>query len=115
MRYHVPQMIHLKRCTRNKRYVKVEYLGLTKYGIIKSQKLNHCSVAPFWGAWWLIGRFDTFHLKVHGFESCPSRHVGTLGKSFTCCCLRCLDGKLQHSIHAESAEPLSSSGFEEAL
>ena len=33
--------------------------------------------------WWLIGRFITFHPKGRGFESHSSRHVGTLGKSFT--------------------------------
>ena len=35
------------------------------------------------GALRLIGRFDAFRLKGHGFDSRSCRHVGTLGKSFT--------------------------------
>ena len=35
----------------------------------------------------LIGRFVAFRPKGRGFESHSSRHVGTLGKSFTCHCL----------------------------
>ena len=35
------------------------------------------------GAWWHIGRVDAFRPKGPGFESRSSRHVGTLGKSFT--------------------------------
>ena len=66
-----------------------------------------------WGAWWLIGRFVAFHPKGRGFESHSSRHVGTLGKSFTRSCLLRFGMKLQHSICAVSGAPLS--GLEEAL
>src|SRR6218665_2513417 len=38
---------------------------------------EHC------GAWWLIGRFDTFRSEGRGFESRSGHHVGTLGKFFT--------------------------------
>src|SRR6218665_2467834 len=53
----------------------------------------------------LIGRFATFHLKGQGFESLSSRHVGTLGKSFTLSRLAlwpspCFGVKFQHRIHA---------------
>src|SRR6218665_24341 len=34
-------------------------------------------------AWWFIGRFAAYCPEVRGFESRPSIHVGTLGKSFT--------------------------------
>ena len=36
------------------------------------------------GAWWRIGRFETFRPKGREFESRSIRHVGTLAKSFTC-------------------------------
>ena len=32
---------------------------------------------------WRIGRVDAFCPECRGFESCSSRHVGTLDKSFT--------------------------------
>src|SRR6218665_1870823 len=66
-------------------------------------------------AWWLIGRFDTFRPNGCGFESRSSRHVGTLGKSFTRSCLWRFSLKLRHSIRAVSVASLSSSGLEEAL
>src|SRR6218665_1649520 len=41
-----------------------------------------------WGVW-LTGRVDAFRPKGHGFDSHSSRHVATLGKSFThSCCVR---------------------------
>jgi len=64
------------------------------------------------GVWWLISRVDAFRPKSRGFESLSSRHVGTLGKSFT---RSCFGVKLQHSIRAVSGAALSSSGLEEAL
>ena len=67
------------------------------------------------GAWWLIGRLDAFRLKGRGFESRSSRHMGTLGKSFTHSCLWRFGVKLRHSIRAVSGAPLSSSGLEEEL
>ena len=69
------------------------------------------------GALWLIGRFYAFRPKGHGFESRSSRHVGTLGKSFTRSFLWRFGVKLRHSIRAVSGAPLSSwpSEFEEAL
>ena len=51
---------------------------------------------------------------LSGF-SCSSRHVGTLGKSFTRSCLRRFGMKHRHSICAVSGAPLSSSGLEKAL
>src|SRR6218665_1239756 len=72
----------------------------------------------FCGARWLIGRFDAFRPKGRGFESRSSRHVKTLGKSFTRSCLWCFGVILRHSIHAVLAlleAPLSSSGLEEVL
>ena len=58
---------------------------------------------------------DTFQPEDRGFESRSSRHVGTLGKSFTCNCLLRFSVKLRHSIRAVSGALLSSSGLEEAL
>ena len=52
------------------------------------------------GVWWLIGRFVAFRPKGREFESRSSRHVGTLGKSFTRSCLWRFDVKLRHSIRA---------------
>ena len=66
-------------------------------------------------AWWLIGRFDAFRLKGRGFESRSSRHVGTLGKSFTHNCLWRFGLKLQHRIRAVSWGPLSGGWHNEAL
>src|SRR6218665_245229 len=67
------------------------------------------------GDWWLIGRFGAFCPKDRGFESLFSRHVGTLGKSFTHSCLWRFGMELRHNIRAVSGAPLSSSGLEEAL
>ena len=39
------------------------------------------------GAWWRIGWVNASELEGRGFESRSSRHVGTLGKSFTYSCL----------------------------
>ena len=39
------------------------------------------------GAWWLSGKFDVLRPKGSRFEYHSSRHVGTLGKSFTRTCL----------------------------
>src|SRR6218665_2455676 len=65
--------------------------------------------------WWLIGSFDTFCPKDHGFESRSSCHVRTLDKSFTRSCLWPFGVKLRHNICAVSGAPLSSSGLEKAL
>ncbi len=56
-----------------------------------------------------------FVRKGHEFNSRSSRHVRTLGKSFTHSCLWRFGVKLQHSISAVSAALLSSCGLEEAL
>ena len=37
--------------------------------------------------WWCIGRVKAFQPEGCGFESCFSRHIGTLGKSLTHSCL----------------------------
>ena len=60
------------------------------------------------GAWWLIGRFDTFRPKGRRFKYRSSRHVGTFGKSFTRSCLWHFGTKRQHSIRALSGAPLRS-------
>ena len=39
------------------------------------------------GAWCLSGRFGALRLEGRRFESLSSRHVETLGKSFTGSCL----------------------------
>ena len=52
---------------------------------------------------------------VHGFDSCSSRHAGTLGKFLTHNYLWRFGVKLRHSIRAVSGAPLSSSGLEEVL
>jgi len=49
------------------------------------------------------------------FESRSSRHIGTLGKSFSHSCLWRFNVKLRHSIRAVLGALLSSIGFEEAL
>ena len=38
-------------------------------------------------AWWLSGKFGALRPEGRNFESHSSRHVGTLGKSFTRSCL----------------------------
>src|SRR6218665_3910015 len=72
----------------------------------------HNNVSHHCGAWWLIGRFITFHLGFESRSGCP---VGTLGKSFTRSCLWCFGMKLRHSIRVVWGLPLSSNGLEEAL
>jgi len=47
--------------------------------------LNTC-MSPL-GTWWRLGWVDYFQPEGRGFDSRSSRHVGTLGKSFTCSCL----------------------------
>ena len=49
---------------------------------------------------WRIGRVDAFRPKGHGFDSSSSRHVGTLGKSFTHSCLWRFGVKFRHSVGA---------------
>ena len=58
--------------------------------------LNYC------GAWWPIGRVNAFCQKGHEFDSRSSRHVGTLGKSFTHSGLWCF-GVTQYQCCAGSA------------
>ena len=63
-----------------------------------------------WGYGWRIGRVDAFRSKGRRFKSCSSRHIGTLGKSFTRSCLwRCVM-KFRHSICAVSGVPLRVTG-----
>ena len=65
---------------------------------------------------WHISRVDAFRPKGHGFDSRSSRHVGTLGKSFTHSCLwRFCVNSFQHSFLPVLRVPLSRSGLEEAL
>ena len=64
-----------------------------------------------------VGRDDALHVrpKGYGFNSRSSRHVGTLGKSFTRSYLWRFAMKFRHSVCAVSGTPLSSSGLEETL
>src|SRR6218665_3323113 len=48
--------------------------------------------------WWLIGRVDICRPEGRGCKSRSSRHVGTLGKSFTHSRLWRFGVKLRHSI-----------------
>ena len=59
------------------------------------------------GAWWLIWYIR--RLSSEGSESRSSRHVGTLGMSFTRSCRSRFGVKLRYSIRAVSGAPLSSS------
>src|SRR6218665_4218287 len=59
------------------------------------------------GRVWRFGRVDAFRPKDHGFDSRFSRHVGTLGKSFTHSCLWRFRMKFRHSVHVVSGAPLS--------
>ena len=53
------------------------------------------------GTWWRLGWDDDFQPECRGFDSHSSRHVGTLGKSFTCSCMPVHFGvKLRYSIRA---------------
>src|SRR6218665_2525348 len=54
------------------------------------------------GARWLIGRYVAFRPKGRWFESHSSRHVGTLGKSFTRSCLWRFGVKFRHSVESAS-------------
>jgi len=63
------------------------------------------------GCVWRIDRIDAFRPKGHGLDNRSSRHVRTLGKSFTYRCLWRFGMKLWHSIRAVSGAPLSSIGL----
>ena len=63
------------------------------------------------GRVWRIGRVGAFRPKGHGFDSCSSRYVGTLGKSFTHSCLWHFGVKFRHRIRVVSGALLSSSGL----
>jgi len=45
----------------------------------------------------MVGRVDAYRPEGCGFDSCSSRHVGTLGKSFALSCLWLFGVKLRHS------------------
>jgi len=68
--------------------------------------------STFRGTWWRTGWVDSFQPEGRGFDSRPSRQVGTLGKSLTHNCLWCFGMKLWHSIRAVSGVLLSRSGLE---
>src|SRR6218665_2058881 len=57
------------------------------------------------GRVWSIGRVDAFHPKVQEFDSRFSRHVGTLGKSFTHSCLWCF-GETSGTVYVLCQERL---------
>ena len=50
------------------------------------------------GTWWRFGRVDASRPEGRGFESHSSRHVGTLGKSFTHSCLWRFGMKLRGTV-----------------
>src|SRR6218665_2727076 len=99
------------------------YLVVLLYVMSKNEHYKQCQVhmpnlpRVFYacGTWWRIGRVETFRPEGRGLESRSNRHVGTLGKSFTCSCLWRFGVKLRHSIRAVLGPPFSSSGLEEAL
>src|SRR6218665_2983422 len=76
--------------------------------------LRHSSL-NLWNVGGALVESMPFRPEGHGFDSRSSRHVGTLGKSFTHSCLRCFGVNFRHSIRAVSGAPLSSSGLESAL
>ena len=64
------------------------------------------------GTWWRIGWVDDFQPDGRGFDSRSSRHVGTLGKSFTYSCL-CASAWNSDTVSVlQSEAPLSSRGLE---
>ena len=65
--------------------------------LIKCRPIQNTIVSA---AFWLVGP------KVRGFESRSSRHVGTMGKSFTRSCLLRFGVKLQYSIRDMCRERL---------
>ena len=83
--------------------------------ISTGQRLREHKLQLNYGARWRIGRSHAFRPKGRGFESRSSRHLGTLGKSFTRSCLWRLGLKLQHSIRAVSGAALSSGRLGGAL
>jgi len=82
-----PQVVHheapaIVDCSPDDRYGDVAKERKTRNKVITRKpgsKLNIISGMGC-GVSWLIGRFDFFCLKGREFESCSSRHVGTLGK-----------------------------------
>jgi len=67
------------------------------------------------GTWWRLGWVDNFQPEGRGFDSCSSRHVGTLGKSFTYSCLCASAWNADTVSVLQSGAPLSSRGLEGAL
>ena len=53
----------------------------------RQKHLPKTNAPPCRGTWWRIGWGDYSQPEGRGFASRSSRHVGTLGKSFTCSCL----------------------------
>jgi len=99
---------HLVRMLRLSLY-RVRYMYIFMYGCIHTYiQIVTCNYSWgvylyfYSGAWWRSGRVDAFRPKDHGFDFRSSRHVGTLGKSFTHSCLWCFGVKLGHSIRAVS-------------
>ena len=96
-------------------YGQFKRVPLCSYCYISWERLQVVTLKVKVGRVWRIGRVDAFRPRGHGFDSRSSRHVGTLGKSFTHSCLWRFGVKFRHSIRAVSGAPLSNSGFEEAL
>src|SRR6218665_3144068 len=64
-------------------------------------------------AWGMCGTLvvGAFRPKGRGFDYCSSRHIGTLGKSFSHSCQWRFGVKFRHSIRPVSGAPVSSSGL----
>ena len=93
----------------------MEYVEKLAFGCLMLKCGSGLFICKEMGHVWRIGWVDTFRPKGHEFDSRSSRHVGTLGKSFTHNCLWRFGVKFRHIIRAVLGAPLSSSGLEEAL
>src|SRR6218665_533123 len=69
---------------------------------------SHSQLYCIENIWWRLGCVDSFQPEGRGFDSRSSRHVGTLGKSFTCSCL-CASARNSDTVSMLwSGAPLSS-------
>jgi len=56
-------------------------------GILRRRNTRHTHYWYTCGMWWRLGWDDDFQPEGCGSDSRSTRHVGTLGKFFTCSCL----------------------------
>src|SRR6218665_1993860 len=77
----------------------IAFILFIVYSLLHPLLCSSISLLNCW-PWWRIGRVDAFRPDGRGFESRSSRHVGTLGKSFTYSCLYSASAfKLRHSVN----------------